>query len=110
MVSKTRDMEGFEPSEGREEEAGGGEGERGEKRRGGEGRGEDTGGREGERMVGRGERGEGGERREGGSRDGSPESWHSLPLHEEGVEKEGACFQQGREAAAQMKTEGMSAC
>ena len=117
MVNETRDMEGFGPLEGREEGAGGG-GERGEKRRGGEGRGEDTEDREGEGMVGRGERGE---RREGGrggrgaegrggSQDGSPESWHSLPLQEEGIEKEGPCFQQGREAAGHMKTEGMSAC
>ena len=92
VASKTRER--------REEEGGEGEGERG-----------DAGGRGGreEGMVGRG--GGGGEAEgKGGSRDGTPESWHSLPLQEEGVEKEASCFQQGKEAASHTKTEGMVAC
>lgn len=97
VASKNRDMEGCGAlEEGREEWAAEGEGERGGKRRE-------------EGMVVRGEGG-GREEGRGGSRDGTPESWHSLPLQEEGVEKEAPCFQQGREAAGHTKTEGMVAC
>ena len=102
VVSKNRDIEGCGAlEEGREEWAAEREGERGGKRRE-----EIRGGRE-EEMVGREGGGGGGEE---GSRDGTPESWHSLPLEEEGVEKEAPCFQQGREAAGHTKTEGMVAC